>query len=280
MFPTDTNDAPLYFRVDVLYMPNAISTSAYGSIVETPPVGIAYRPVHWAVVDTEFELSDDNIVVPHDLYDALNSTPWHENGFSGDNVKIAVFDVEWMEARMPNGELGSVQTHDCFAHPSCELPIDSTHPRFGFERGVHGFTVEVIRDIAPGSDIHLVRVLGQTSLENAVDWAIREDIDFISMSLLLPNESFYDGTGPINDMMDKLRDNDVVMVTSAGNYARGHHRTSFADTDFNGHHDFEDARGLPIYFTKGRRNIQVVWDDFQQCGWNDINAFYGPEMEN
>ena len=74
-------------------------------------------------------------------------------------------------------------------------------------------------------------------------------------------------------MMDKLRDNDVVMVTSAGNYARGHHRTSFADTDFNGHHDFEDARGLPIYFTKGRRNIQVVWDDFQQCGWNDINAF-------
>ena len=142
MFPTDTNDAPLYFRVDVLYMPNAISTSAYGSIVETPPVGIAYRPVHWAVVDTEFELSDDNIVVPHDLYDALNSTPWHENGFSGDNVKIAVFDVEWMEVEWPNGELGSVQTHDCFAHPSCELPIDSTHPRFGFERGVHGFTLQ------------------------------------------------------------------------------------------------------------------------------------------
>ena len=49
---------------------------------------------------------------------------------------------------------------------------------------------EVIRDIAPDADIHLVRVLGQTSLENAVDWAIREDVDFISMSLPFFNESF------------------------------------------------------------------------------------------
>ena len=66
---------------------------------------------------------------------------------------------------------------------------------------------------------------------------------------------------------------DVVMVTSAGNYARGHHRTAFEDRDLDGQHDFEDVRGLPIYFTKGRRNVQIVWNDFQQCGWNDVNAY-------
>ena len=274
MFPSSTSDTPVYFRVDVPYMPGAISTSAYGSIVETPPEGMSYRPVSWAVVDEEFPSLNDNIVIPEDLHQALNSTAWHNEGYLGTGVKVAVFDVEWQGAEWPNGELGFVETHDCFAHPSCEIPIDSNHPRFGFERGVHGLAcAEVIRDVAPEATIHLVRVLGQTSLENAVDWAIREDVDFISMSLSFFNESFYDGTGPINDMMDKLRTHDVVMVTSAGNYARGHHRTFFEDKDFNGSHDFDDSRGLPIYFTEGRRNVQIVWDDFQQCGWNDVNAY-------
>ena len=69
----------------------------------------------------------------------------------------------------------------------------------------------------------------------------------------------------MNDLMDKLRNHDVVMVTSAENYARGHHRTFYEDTDFNGSHDFDDARGLPIYFTKGRRNVQIIWDDFHNA---------------
>ena len=185
MFPPITNsDLPIYYRVDTPYLPGAIATSAYGSILESPPNGIPYRPISWAVVDTEPGLSVDNIVIPNELHEALNTSPWHEQGWLGNDVKIAVFDVEWIGAEWEDGELGSVQTHDCFAHPSCELPIDSDHPRFGFERGVHGIAcAEVIRDVAPASEIHLVRVLGQTSLENAVDWAIREDIDFISMSL-------------------------------------------------------------------------------------------------
>ena len=109
------------------------------------PVALRTDPSTGLLWTQEFELSDDNIVVPNDLYDALNSTPWHNSGFTGENVKIAVFDVEWIGAEWSNGDLGSVDTHDCFAHPSCELPIDNTHPRFGFERGVHGLAcAEVI----------------------------------------------------------------------------------------------------------------------------------------
>ena len=37
-------------------------------------------------------------------------------------------------------------------------------------------------------------------------------------------------------------------------------------------HDFEDARGLPIYSQKDDETYKWC-DDFQQCGWNDINAF-------
>jgi len=274
MFPSSSHDVPEYYRVDAPYLPNALATSAYGSIVESPPHNMPYRPVFWATIDETLDERLDNIVIPEDLHVALNSRIWHDQDYSGADVKIAIFDVEWQGADWANGEMGPVTTHDCFAHPSCEIPIDSAHPRFGFERGVHGIAcTEIIHDLAPAAELHLVRVLGLTSLENAVDWAIREEIDYISMSLSFFNESFYDGTGPINDLMDKLRTNDVVMVTSAGNYARGHHRTTFEDVDRDGQHDFDDVRGLPIYFTKGRRNVQIVWNDFQQCGWNDVNVY-------
>ncbi len=273
MFPDPFVDYPTLYRVDVPDYSNAVATSAYGSVVESPPLDQPWRLVNWAVVDTPFGESD-NIVDPQAMLDALNVEPWHAANVQGQSVKIAVFDVEWLGADWANGELGTVSTHDCFAHPSCELPLDSSHPRFGFERGVHGIAcAEVIRDIAPEAELHLVRVLGLTSLENAVDWAIRADMDFVSMSLSFFNESFYDGTGPISSLMNKLRANDVVMVTSAGNYARGHHRTTFVDENLDRQHDFEDARGLPIYWTPGRRSVQIVWDDFQQCGWNDVNAY-------
>ncbi len=273
MFPDPFVDYPTLYRVDVPDHPNAIVRSAYGSVVESPPTGESWRLVNWAVID-EADGENNNVVQPETMLDALNVKPWHEADFQGQSVKIAVFDVEWMGAEWANGELGSVSTHDCFAHPSCALPLDSTHPRFGFERGVHGVAcAEVIHDIAPEAELHLVRVLGLTSLENAVDWAIREKMDFVSMSLSFFNESFYDGTGPISSLMNKLRENDVVMVTSAGNYARGHHRTIFTDNNLDRQHDFEDTRGLPIYWTPGRRSVQIVWDDFQQCGWNDVNAY-------
>ena len=80
--------------------------------------------------------------------------------------------------------LGEVRTHDCWAHRSCAPELNDLTPRYAFEEGRHGVAcAQVIRAIAPDVDLHLVRVNGQTSLENAVDWAIREDIDLISMSL-------------------------------------------------------------------------------------------------
>lgn len=273
MFPTSNISGPSFYRVEIPYHPNAIATSQYGSILESPISGIPSKPVFWAVTDEEY-LPSNNLVTDMDALEAMNLLEWHANGYTGQSVKVAVFDVEWQGADWSNDELGMVTTHDCFAHPSCMIPIDSEHPRFGFERGVHGIAcAEVIRDLAPNVDLHLVRVLGQTSLENAVDWAIREDIDFIAMSLSFFNESFYDGTGPINAMMDRLASHDVQMVTSSGNYARGHHRDTFQDLNADGEHDFDDQRGLPIYWTKGRRNIQIIWNDFQHCGHSDLNIY-------
>ena len=262
-----------WIRVDIPNHPDAIASSAYGSVLLNPPQnGIAWHYQSMAVVDREEQYI--GAIQPTATYDALNIVQWHDAGFLGQNVSIAVFDVEWMGIDWENPEIGAIETHDCFSHPSCAPIIDSTHPRFGFERGVHGVAcTEVIRDIAPEAEVHAVRVLGLTSLENAVDWAIEQKIDIISMSLSFFNNSFYDGTGPINQLMNRLAEHDVLMVTSAGNYARGHYRAQYNDWDWDGLHDFNDHRGLPIYWGEGLKSINVIWDDFANCGTHDLNAF-------
>ena len=284
MYPDNSSALPMLIRVDVPDHTNAISTSLYGSTLLEVPEDISWRYESLAVVDSPMliDSADDSFYADHftntvantELLDVMNIHTWHNQGHTGQGVSVAVFDVEWLGVDWAHPELGAIQSHDCFAHPSCAIPIDSAHPIFGFERGVHGLAcTEVIRDVAPDADIHVLRVLGLTSLENAVDWAIREDIDIISMSLSFFNESFYDGTGRINDLVDKLRIHDIVLVTSSGNYARNHAQGQLVDNNLDKQHDFLDTRGLPIYYTQGLWNINVLWNEFGNCGTTDINAF-------
>ena len=174
MFPPVIDIPPDLYRVEINDHEMAIVSSNTGSVLEERPPNDQWRYESMAVVD------DNHVgfIAPKDTLAALNIHEWHSAGYQGQNISIAVFDVEWFAADWPQEELSFVDTHDCFAHRSCNVPIDTLHPRFGFERGVHGFAcTEIINDIAPQSDVHLVRVNGLTSLENAVEWAIREDID-------------------------------------------------------------------------------------------------------
>jgi hypothetical protein len=271
LFPPVPELPPDLYRVEIADFQNAITSSSYGSVVESIPENVSWRYESMAVVD---KATGVGTVQPYATFDALNVHPWHAEGYKGQGMKIAVFDVEWFGADWPQEELADVSTHDCFAHKSCDIPIDTSHIRFGFERGVHGFAcAEVIRDIAPEAELYLVRVNGLTSLENAIHWAITKDIDVISMSLSFFNESFYDGSGPVSNLMNQLVANDIVMITSAGNYAQQHYRNDFDDRDADGFHDFSYPNGLPVYFPKGNRRINLIWDEYQHCGHSDLDLY-------
>ena len=271
MFPPIIDLPPELFRLEEPNHPQAVCHSDSASVLETQPEAGRWRPESMAIVDREIGIGS---VIPEETFTALKLQPWQDAGYQGQGISIAVFDVEWFGLEWAAEELGAFQTHDCFAHPSCALELDSLHPRYGFEKGVHGIAcAEIVRDIAPEAELHLVRVLGLTSLENAVSWAIRNDIDIISMSLSFFNESFYDGTGPINAQVDRLREHDIVLVTSAGNYARQHYLTQFRDRDGDRFHDFDDPRGLPVYYTKGTKRINLIWDQYRQCGQSDLNIY-------
>ena len=257
-------------RVDVPDHPEAVATSRLGSLLEAPPTdGTPWREAPIPELD---EYKADEAI------GAMAVAPWHEAGWDGTGVKIAVFDLQWYQVELRADTLGEdtlQNTHDCYGHRSCDLPIDTIQPTYRFETGGHGVAcAEVVHAIAPGAELHLVRVNGLTTLENAVDWAIREGIDIISMSMSFFNESFYDGTGAVNAQVDELVAAAILLVSSAGNYARQHYWADFQDSNRDGLHDFEDdSQALPIYLNAGTTTVSLIWDDFWSCGATDLDAY-------
>lgn len=255
------------YRVEVPDWPGAEATSTTGSVLlEPPPAGVRWT-VEEAPVPDAFEAVE--------ALDALAVAPWHADGADGAGVKVAVFDVQWFNADLYADELGAYTTHDCQAHRSCDVPMDTLRPRYAFEEGGHGIAcAQVIHDIAPAAELHLVRVNGTTTMENAVDWAIREQIDVVSMSMSFFNNSFYDGQGPISALAARLAAGGVLLVNSAGNYATEHWDGAFTDPDGDGDLDFPwGSSYLPVYLGAGAGSVLLSWDQFTTCGDTDLDAW-------
>lgn len=268
--PEDTLslDRDALVRVDVPDWPGAVATSSRGSLLlAAPEAGVPWRPEPVPEVDA---------YVAWEAEVALNSAPWVAAGHDGSGVRVAVFDVQWFNAELGLDELGDVATWDCQAHPSCEAPMDTLRPTFSWEEGSHGVAcAEVIRDLAPGVELDLVRVNGLTTLENAAAWAAREGVDLVSMSLSFFGESFYDGTGAVNEALRPMFEAGSLMVTSAGNYAKEHWIEDFEDVDLDGWHEFGGgSEYLPVWLDgAGAHRVLLNWDQYGGCGDTDLDLF-------
>lgn len=254
-------------RVDVPDWPGAEASSDLGSVLLAPPPA----GTRWSVE----EAPSLDLYTASEAIEALAAEPWHDAGITGEGVRVAVFDVQWYNAELWGDELGDFTTWDCQAHRSCELGMDTFRPRYGFEEGSHGVAcAQVIRDVAPGVELHLVRVNGQTTLENAAAWAVREGIDVVSMSMSFFNTSFHDGTGGVNAAADVLAAGGVLLVDSAGNYATEHWDGAFDDRDADGDTDFDwGSSYLPVRYGAGVHSVQLAWDQFSNCGDTDLDLY-------
>ena len=257
-------------RVDAPDHPDALASSLQGSVLAAPPSDAEEWSIE-SVPEPDGAVLDT--VVDERLEEAIGLPAWHDSGYLGQGIKVAVFDLQWFGSELLEEELGGFSSHDCWASPDCDIPIDSLNPLFDFERGVHGVAcAEIIHDIAPEAELFLVRVNGQTTFENAINWAIREEIDLISMSMTFFNESFYDGTGPISEPISRLEEAGILMVTSAGNNAQSHYEDTFRDLNGNGLHEFQNGwESLPIRAEGGDGRVAaVLWDEFERCGVSDF----------
>lgn len=260
-------ELPALVRVEDPDHPDALARSSTGAVLAEPPAQGAWSYEPLPVVD--------GAVVGQAAVEALNADRWHAAGHTGQGVRVAVFDLGWFGTEEDPRAVGELLTADCWQHPSCEVAMDTRRPRFGYEEGVHGFAcAEVVRDVAPDVELFAVRVNGFTTFENAADWAIRHDIDIISMSMSFFNSSFYDGGGVFGPVMERLEAAGVLLVTSAGNSARQHWSGPWLDVDGDGRLDFDGDNALDLALPSGgRRTVFVTWDEFRTCGLSDLDAW-------
>src|SRR3972149_1583583 len=151
----------------------------------------------------------------------INASMLHSLGFKGKGVKIAVLDLGF--EGFPS-KLGT------------ELPGSVTNKSFRSDgditgRGeVHGTAVaEIIYDVAPEAQLYLINFDTEVEFANAVDYAINQNVDVISMSIgWFPGP--YDGTGLIDDIVNNATAKGIVWVNSAGNYAQRHWEGNYSET--------------------------------------------------
>jgi len=254
----DGGDAPRLVRVEIPDHPGALVSSETGSVLDRPPApGIEWR---WEPV-AELDRSP-----AFEALEATNADLWHDLDHRGQGVRVAVFDPGWFGAA--ESELGRFSTHDCIAHKSCDTPFEPLE-----QSGKHGVAcAEVVRDLAPDAQLFLVRMGSFTSFENGVQWAIRNDIDLISMSVSFYNDSFHDGTGPFAPLMEALEAHDILLVTSAGNTAREHWMGDYVDADLDGRMDFDGSNRLLFDMGPGQgKRVNINWDQHRICGTTDLD---------
>lgn len=161
----------------------------------------------------------------------------HNAGFTGSGIKVAIMDVGFknlLEAQS-NGEV-----------PFGAITVDFTGS--GLETQYkHGTAcAEIVHDMAPDSELHLLKVSDEVDVYNAVDYCIDNHIDIISLSAGFIGTGPGDGTGPINTAFDQARSKGIFVVSSAGNFANSirasltgrHWKGVFHDSDLDNTHEF------------------------------------------
>jgi hypothetical protein len=159
----------------------------------------------------------------------------HAAGFDGAGTSIAIFDSTFAgyRARQASGDLPA----HLLTRGFCAS---------GFESGNgHGTAVaEVVHELAPAAELHLVCINTVVDLGRAKDYAIEMGVDVINMS-----GGFFNGgdgmgtaTGVFAQFPDGIakaaRDAGIIWVNAAGNEALTHWSGTLADPDEDGLHDF------------------------------------------
>lgn len=207
-------------------------------------------------------ISLDGVQYGENLSEGTNLTGGgllHSKGILGKDVKIAVIDVGFISLD--------------YSERANEIPPESIaeekdYTGNGLKTGHwHGTVVaEIVHDMAPKSDLYLKKVNDEVALGNAVQDAIRQDIDIIVHSVGWVNTNFGDGSGVIANIAKKATDNGILWVNAAGNAARRHWEGVAKDKDGDGWLEFENGKETLSINVDSTLPIQafLTWNDWPE----------------
>lgn len=188
----------------------------------------------------------------------INADLVQNSGFTGNGVDVAVLDLAFNTA---NSEISS----NIEETKSFRSSFNDPYPMIGYGgEHIHGTAVaEIIVDVAPDADLHLYQMGTELEFQEAVDWAISQNVDIIAMSAGWVNYPT-DGQSAMTKKLEEAINSGITVVISAGNYAETHWEGKFTDGDSNGWHEFSGVdEGISIEVTAQRYNpiiLYLLWD--------------------
>ncbi|MEM6285740.1 MAG: S8 family serine peptidase [Bacteroidota bacterium] len=235
-------------RVDAVWRSQ---TSAWVPVDALVPLAEALPAGFFIAAASVPEVDDEGPgVTGSDSYDVT--------GGSGDGITIAVIDGGYINLATAQGSSDA---------PTLTRQID--YIGGGLQSGTrHGTgVIETAFDHAPDADYFAYRVGNTTHLGNAVQDAIDNDADLISMSMSWYNTGWADNSGAAAAAANNAAANGLLFFTSAGNRARQHWRGAFEDDDNDNRHEWtgSDERNATSVFggsvtAPQRRSCYLQWD--------------------
>jgi len=149
---------------------------------------------------------------------ATLAAAWHEEGFTGKGVKVAIIDggFEGLAERQAEGELpASVVTQDF-----CGGGLATASE--------HGTAVaEIVYEMAPDAQLYLLCIGTEVDLAAAEAYAKSQGIHVINHSAGWEGPFRNDGSGPIGAIVADARASGILWVNSAGNEGQTHWSGSY-----------------------------------------------------
>lgn len=176
-------------------------------------------------------------------------------GVTGAGIKVAVVDGGFtgLSAAKTAGEIPAGAVGQDFTGTGLETG------------GSHGVAVsEELVDMAPGVQLYLVKIGDEVDLQNAAAYLRMQGVRIANHSLAWVLGSYYDDTGPVNDIINASHDQDgVFWSVAAGNAARRHWRGPWVDADGDNALDFAPgSNDLGLTLSNGTISLFLNWNDY------------------
>ena len=225
-------------------------------------VRLPYRPLKTAVVSEGVSL--------------INASAWQNAGYSGSGVKIGILDVGFAgyETLQSQGELPDNIT--TWWSPIADGPGSESHG---------AACAEIVYDIAPAANFYFANFDTEVEFGNAVDWLISQDVDIISSSIIWPGSGLGDGTGPINQMVDRAYNAGILWSQAAGNQAQMHWSGPWINNNDNDFLEFRTSpvldEGNAVYVSTGNSIVAILnWNDVWGASSNDYDLCLFDKNQN
>lgn len=222
-----------------------VPVSALEALTSLEAVKVVRRPE----APTTFETPSQGVSV-------IGASAWHQAGYRGAGVKVAVLDVGFQGYQ-------SLMGTDLPVIPAAHIRSFSGDITGGGDG--HGTAVaEIVHDVAPNAELYLANASNEVELENAVLWLIEQRVNVINASWGFPCGGALDGTGRTHSLVQRAAEAGILWVNAAGNFARYHWSGTFNDSNDDRWNDFSATENANRVFLNSGEDVRacIAWDDW------------------